>query len=289
MEVLVNERKIWWIASYPKSGNTWVRMFINAYMSGFPLDINSGFQYANGDNQLTYFQMCCIRQADNLEVDEQVMLRPAVLLAALSLSAAKHVCLKTHHAKVKVNESLLIHPNISAGGVYIIRDPRDIAISYSVHLGWSIDKTIEAMNTQNFIAQHPKTKLAHFLTTWSTHVDTWTVKNEDVPVEVVKYEDMITDTDKTFRVILKGLGISNINEERFSFALKETAFSNLQRIEKKDGFREKANGNKFFRKGKFGQWKTKLTNKQCEVIESNYKETMDRYDYRPKFAETLHA
>jgi len=282
MQVLVSERKIWWIASYPKSGNTWVRMFVNAYMSGFPLDINSGFQYANGDNHLPYFQICCVRRADNLEVDEQVFIRPAAMVAALNMSAAKHVCLKTHHSKVQVNDIPLIYPALSGGAVYIVRDPRDVVISYADHLGYSIDKTIECLNTQNFIAQHPVTNLAHILTTWSTHVDTWTVKNTDVPVEVVRYEDMVTDTDATFRVILKGLGVSDIDEDRFKFALNQTTFSNLQKLEKKEGFREKGHGKTFFRKGKFGQWKMKLTSEQCAVIEDANRETMERYNYCSK-------
>lgn len=279
MDVLVSERKIWWIASYPKSGNTWVRMFINAYMSGFPLDINSGFQYATGDNHLPYFQMCCVRQANQLEATEQVMLRPAALLNALNLSASKHVCLKTHHAKVKVEESLLIHPNISAGSVYIVRDPRDVAISYADHLGWSIDEVISVMGKHEFIAQHPVTNLIHFLTTWSTNVDTWTIKNNDVPVEVIRYEDMLTDSDTAFRRILKGLGVTDINEDKFDFALKETTFSNLQKLENKGGFREKGKGKKFFRKGKFGQWKMKLTNEQCKMIQKDHGEVMERYGY----------
>lgn len=279
MEVVVDERKIWWIASYPKSGNTWVRMFLNAYISGFPLDLNTGFQYAMGDNNFGLFQTVASRPANNLTATEQVFMRPAVLMTALALSPAKHVCLKTHHAKVKVDDMPLIPPKLSAGGVYVIRDPRDIAISFADHLGDTIDDTIENMNKVQYVNEHRETKLIHILTTWSMHTTTWIEKNKDVPVKVVRYEDMLENTEYEFERILEALGFPKINRDRFNFALSETKFANLQKLEADGGFRETGQGEKFFRVGKAGQWKEILTAEQVAQIEADHGEAMEKFGY----------
>lgn len=278
-EVLVDDRKIWWIASYPKSGNTWVRMFLNAYVTGFPVELNTPFQYTMGDNYPGYFQSVYCRPINQLTPTEQIMLRPAVLLTALNLCASIHLCLKTHHAKALVDNIPLIPAKISAGGVYIIRDPRDIVISYADHMGISVDNVIENMNNERYLSEHQETKLIHVLTSWSTHVLTWTDKNEDIPIRVFKYEDMLINTNEVFRQILNGLGFFNINEDRYNFALRETEFSNLQNKEKVHGFKEKGDGDLFFRIGKSGQWKSKLTNEQIKTIEKNHGEVMKKFGY----------
>lgn len=279
MEVVVDERKIWWLASYPKSGNTWVRMFLNAYITGFPLDLNTGFQYAYGDNLITYFQSVACRPANNLTVTEQVFYRPAVLMTHLSMSAAKHIALKTHHAKVQVDGIPLFPPKVSAGAVYIVRDPRDIVISFADHLGQSIDDTIKSMNERQYVLEHRITKLIHILTTWSLHVTTWTKKNVDIAVKVIKYEDMIENPEYEFERILEALGFDTINRDRFNFALDQTRFENLQTLEEKNGFKECGKGKKFFRVGKSGQWKTILTPEQIQQIEEDHGEVMEELGY----------
>ena len=279
MKVIVNDRKIWWVASYPKSGNTWVRMFLNAYMSGFPLDLNTGFQYVYGDNLLTYFQSVACRSADNLTATEQVFYRPAVLMTHISMSMAKHIALKTHHAKVQVDGIPLFPPKISGGAIYIIRDPRDIALSFADHIGEPIAETIKSMNNVQYIAEHRVTKLMHVLTTWSLHVTTWTEKNKDIPVKIIRYEDMLADPEYEFERILEALGFEEINRDRFNFALEQTQFENLQTLEEKNGFRECGQGKKFFRIGKSGQWKTELTEKQIQQIEKDHGEVMEKFGY----------
>jgi hypothetical protein len=280
MEVLVNERKIWWIASYPKSGNTWVRMFMNAYISGFPIDINSGFQYTVGDNHPQYFQSVYCRPYDQLTATEQACLRPAVLMTALSMSAAKHVCLKTHHAKVQVDDIPLFPPKVSAGGVYLTRDPRDLVLSYSDHLGETIDSTIESMNEMSYVNIHRHTKLMHVLTTWSMHVTSWTEKNKNIPVKIIRYEDMVRNPEQTFVKVLEGLGFPDVDQKRFDFAIEQTQFSNLQKLEAENGFKELGQGEKFFRIGKVGQWLDKLTHEQIKRIENDHGEIMEKHGYK---------
>jgi hypothetical protein len=279
IEYDVEERKIWWIASYPKSGNTWVRMFVNAYVSGFPVDINSGFQYAVGDQYQGHYQACTCRPVDRLSIQEQVFIRPAALLMALNLAAAKHVCMKTHHAKVTIDGIVMMPPTLSAGSIYIVRDPRDIAISYASHLNMDLDRTIAAMGDMQHANVHKGTNLMHLLGTWSFHVNTWTKDNKDIPVTVLRYEDMLTDPVTSFTNALNGLGFKDIEKDKFDFALEQTKFKNLQKLEDDGGFRENDSSNKFFRKGTSEQWKEVLTPEQVKTICGDHEEVMTKFGY----------
>lgn len=275
----VDERKIWWIASYPKSGSTWIRMFMNVYMTGFPVNLNSGYQYAWGDNHPGFFQTCYSRDISQLTATEQIMIRPAALVTMLNLSAAKNLCLKTHHVKANIDGFPLIPPKITGGAVYVIRDPRDVAISFADHSGLSIFDTIKHMNDPQRTSIHPVTHLMHVLTSWSIHVTSWTSKNTDVPVKVIKYEDMLKNPEYEFERILEGLGTKVIDRDRFNFALKETEFKNLQAVETETDFREKTKGKKFFRVGKAGQWREVLTQQELKCIQENHSEVMREFGY----------
>lgn len=276
----MDERKIQWLASYPKSGSTWVRMFLNAYISGFPISLNSGFQYAYGDNNLGFFQSVSCRPANALTATEQVLLRPAALMFALNMSATENICLKTHHAKVTVDGIPLFSPKISAGGIYIVRDPRDIVISFADHVGAEIDTTISNMNNIQYVNEHKTSRLMHIITTWSKHVETWIDKNNDIPMKVIKYEDMLKRPRYEFTRILESLDFNDIDSDRFDFALKQTTFKALREFEDKIGFRERGCGEKFFRVGKAGQWHTGLSEAQVFQIEQDHGIMMERLGYK---------
>jgi hypothetical protein len=279
IEFDVSERKIWWVASYPKSGNTWVRMFVNAYVSGFPVDINSGFQYAVGDQHQGFYQTCTCRPVNSLSISEQVFIRPAALLTALNLAAAKHVCMKTHFAKVVIDGIVMMPPTLSIGSVYLLRDPRDIAISYSSHLNMDLDRTIKAMGDMQHANVHRESNLISLLGTWSFHVDSWVTENKDIPVTVLRYEDMLADPVTSFTKALNGLGFKDIDKDKFDFALEQTKFKNLQKLEENGGFRENDSSSKFFRKGTSGQWKDILTPKQIKKICTDHEEVMTKFQY----------
>ena len=273
------DRKILWLASYPKSGNTWVRMFLNAYTTGFPLEVNSAFQFVMGDIYPEGMQMLCPKPLTELNIAQQYMYHTGMLLNLLLYGPSRDVCLKTHNAKCRVEDIPTIPPAISRGAVYIIRDPRDVVISVSHHFDLTIDKAIEFMNNMKQGAQHKDTNLVHILLTWSLNVLTWTEKNEDVPVTIIKYEDLLEKPKENFSKVLKGFGIEKIKQDKFKFALEETKFEKLRAYEDKHGFREKAHGEKFFRVGKSGQWKSKLTKEQVKQIEKDHGEVMEKFGY----------
>lgn len=278
-EIVSNERKIWWLASYPKSGNTWVRMFINAYATKFPVNVNTVFQYVTSDLRPEIFQMMTPRSIKEFTLIEQFMYHQGAMLNLLKLATTKHIVVKTHNAKATVNGIILIHPDISGGAVYIIRDPRDVVISLSHHFEKTIDDSIKFMADINRAGQ-AKHGLYHMFMSWSNNVASWTIENKDVNTTVIRYEDMLTHTKGAFEAILKAFQIkTDDHEERFEHALTATTFEKLQEYESKHGFVERAGKEKFFRVGKAGQWKKILNKRQIDAINSQHKVLMEKYGY----------
>jgi len=262
-----------WLASYPKSGNTWLRMFFNAYVSGMPVDINNPYQYIISDVSLPMFQTVCAKPVTQLTHLEQFYYRPAVLLNMLSLHATDELVLKTHHAKAVVDDIHIIPAIFSLPSIYLIRDPRDIAISYARHTNISINESISQLNNPKQAGDH-ENGLIHLMLTWSQHVESWTVKNNNIPVTVLKYEDLLEDPDTNFKAALKAFNL-DFDSKRFKFALEQSSFDNLKNLENQNKFREATHG-VFFKHGR-SVWKNILTKEQREIIWSNHKEVIEKY------------
>ena len=273
-----SRQRLWWIASYPKSGSTWVRMVVNAYVSQMPPDINSAWQYATGDLQPQVYQLTAAAPIDQMLETDAVYYRPAVLLNHILTSPVQDKCLKTHHAKVLLDGMPLIPPRLSKGALYIVRDPRDIATSFAAHMGCSVDDAIAKKANNECTIQKSDSKLFHLLMSWSSHVDSWTIKNKDVRTTVVRYEDLLETPKRTWPLVLKGLGI-DVDRQRLRRALEMCEFNKLQAKEQKNGFRECGKGEQFFRRGKAGGWKDELTADQARAIERNHRGTMQRWGY----------
>lgn len=272
--------RITWLASYPKSGSTWVRMFLNAFITKFPLNLNSAYQFVSLDSDPALLQMLSPMSLDTLTTNEQFLYRPAMLLNILKTSRTKRVCLKTHNAKIAVDGLPVIPLSLSDAAIYLVRDPRDVCISLSKHMNYTIDETIEFMNNikQGITSEHHVTDL---LLTWSKHVESWTSSNTNLDCLMVKYEDLLDDEEKYFIDILEFLQLTNFEDfsSRFEFAMKESSFESLQNYEKEDGFIESTGHSTFFRVGKSGQWKNVLTRIQVDKIKSDHGPMMGEFGY----------
>ena len=273
------DRKAFWLSSYPKSGNTWVRMFLNSYITGFPVNLNSAYQFVSGDFKPEIFQMMVPRALSTLTLKEQMYYYPAVIMNVLNTCNTTYTCIKTHHAKVKVDDFPLIPSSLTEKAIYIIRDPRDVVSSLADHFGLSLEDAVAFMNNPQQGAEQPGTGLTHLLLTWSLHVESWTKKNTDVPFFPVKYEELIGNPRKTFQNIITAFDFE-LDEERFDFALEQSKFKNLQKVEAEGGFREKSeHSKKFFREGKAGNWKKVLPRNIAKEVERNHKDVMQEFGY----------
>ena len=262
-----------WLASYPKSGNTWVRLFLNAYCSN-GLDVNES-RHSIGDVNPYYYQTVSPKPVTDLSPTEFNILRPAAL--AHMLTAYSHIdplFIKTHNANVLIDDIALIPPSITDKAVYIVRDPRDVCISYANHFNVSIDDAIAAMNdTHRVIGDN---NLIHTLSTWSNHINSW-LSEERFKVGLIRYEDICANPRGKFIDLLTYLGIE-VDIDRFNMALDRTSFNKLSEEEDEYGFKEAPNGVKFFKRGGT-YWQETLTQEQAALIVEHHGTSMQRVGY----------
>ena len=133
--------QIAWIASYPKSGSTWLRAFLHNYLAdrATPYDINRFMDLSTGENAASRYRVFDPRPASAYSIADVQAMRPRVH-QAIAESRTGLVFVKTHNAQLVVEGVQLITKAVTGGAIYILRDPRDVAISFSRHLGLSIDR-----------------------------------------------------------------------------------------------------------------------------------------------------
>ena len=192
--------------------------------------------------------------------------------------------LKTHNAMCTINKNKFTNKQNTAGIIYIVRDPRDIVISYSHHLNQTYDQVIDGMLDSNNqeLAQVKKEKFTStILGKWSDHYSSWKNYGSENFL-LIKYEDMLFDNIKIFRKILEYLNNTAgllFDQNKMLKAIENTSFENLQNQEKKFGFNEHSKSTLFFRYGKSEDWKGKLSLKQVKRIENGFNKEMKELGY----------
>ena len=171
--------------------------------------------------------------------------------------------LKVHDAWKNTSSGESMFPAaITKAVVYFIKNPLDIAISFSYHLAQDIDSTIQKINSTEYaFCKNPKKnnqQVKQVLLDWSKHIISW-VDESKLPILIIRYEDMLNDPSSSFRKALNFLDLK-IDNKTFQNALNATEFSTLKSIEEEEGFIEKPiEMGKFFREGKAGTWEKLLS------------------------------
>jgi hypothetical protein len=276
-------RKIVWLASYPKSGNTWFRAFLTALFNpdNPDIDINNLFQTTIASSRQLFDEITGISSAD-LTPEEIDRLRPQVYRqnAQESDEILYH---KVHDAWTILPDGEPLFPaDITKSVIYIIRNPLDVAVSFANHLNACIDRTITIMNNPGYSFCHRTDRLYNQLQqkllTWSGHVTSWTEKS-GLPVHVMRYEDMKTHPLETFGKAVAFIGLKHTAQEIWN-ALERTSFARLKQQEEERGFSEKSAASRaFFRKGVVGDWKNVLTREQVNQVTKAHGEVMERFGY----------
>tara|TARA_B100000242_G_C42993446_1_gene461293 strand:+ start:439 stop:1212 length:774 start_codon:yes stop_codon:yes gene_type:complete len=201
------------------------------------------------------------------------------------ISNGNVVFLKNHNANVRINNNSFTNNKLSLAVIHIVRDPRDVVISFSHFLNKDYDWVIEKMCNDNywtFFDQGNKT--FDLISTWKTNFLSWT-EVKGVPRILIRYEDLISSCYIEFTKIMKFLSeILNIEikEERILFCIEKSKFEILSKYEKDNKFSENneiKNYSKFFRKGEVGQWRKNLNKKQILRIENTFFDEMTNLKY----------
>jgi hypothetical protein len=282
-----------WLASYPKSGNTWLRSLLCSYF----FSKNGVFNFKLLDN-IKQFSSKNFNLEDGSESNYQLRVSKNWIPTQEILNKDKKVhFLKTHNALCSINGSNFTNRKNTLASIYIVRDPRNVVTSISNHFNLNITQSIKFISNKKKIIFPQKKfydeknkndpKDFNFLGSWSEHYLSW--KNIKIsPILVIKYEDLVKDTEKTFISVLKFLSLFmkfDFDESKIKKSIYTTSFENMAKMEKKDGFIESPDSSKnlkkirFFHLGSNNTWKNLLSEKVTKNIEHHFKKEMEILGY----------
>ncbi len=273
------KKSIVWLASYPKSGNTWARIFLANYLSNAqkPMSINQVNKFGMGDSITKTYNMVAGRQIDYSNIGIVLSLREKVLRGIVGNNADVNL-VKTHNIRGLAYGVDLIPEKFTRSAVYIIRNPLDVVLSYSRHYALSHEETVEAFSRSDNGNAADASTVWQFLGSWTEHVQSWTAKSPYSSL-LLRYEDFLETPTESFGKLLDHLGVP-IDEDRLMRAIRFSSFDEVSKQEAAGGFGERSpNAEKFFAKGKSGQWQTDLDPTLVDRVSKDHRNTMKRYGY----------
>lgn len=268
--------KLVWLASYPKSGNTWVRAFLHNYIvnAETPHSINSLVDFSVSECAMAFFGA----PGEVLTPQEAQAKRPAIH-DALTRLHEDLVFVKTHNANLSLHGVPLCSPGVTAGAVYIVRDPRDVALSYAAFTGKTVDEIIAFMAEAGAANAGDGTQVFELLSSWSSHALSWVAAPRRL---LVRYEDLLAEPERYFGRIIRFLSAPGtaVAPDRLRRAIDFSSFSTLAGQEAKEGYRAGGpSGEKFFRAGKAGGWREELSPAQAAAIWAAHGGVMEKFGY----------
>ena len=281
-----------WIASYPKSGNTWLRALLSSY-----------FYSANGE-----FKEHLLKKIDQFPTKkyfrkfkfDQNKIGDTCqywIKAQEEINKEKEIkFFKTHNAFGKINNYDFTNKENSLGCIYIVRDPRNVITSVKNHYELDDDKALKWMtNEKQFLYDVDKVKDAgfsdfQFISSWNLNYKSWKVQKK-IPLKLVRYEDLLNETYTVFMDILKFVNkvtdnAEKINKLKVKAALNTTVFEKLKKKEVDSGFSESIpsqnNKNKkisFFNLGPKNDWRKILNKDTKEKLDNFFKNELEELSY----------
>jgi len=273
-----------WLASYPKSGNTWLRAFLYNLLRNppTPAPINDLDQFCLGESAAAWYAKRAGKSVEGMSLAEVMALRPAVQ-RDFTQAFPDSVFVKTHNFMGECLGVPLHNMDVTAGAIYVVRDPRDLAVSMTHHYGITLDAAIARLNEPAASTETAAGHVAEMHNSWSTHVKSWTAGWEtgkpNQQLHVIRYEDMLSKPNRTFGGVAKFLGLAP-EPARLAKAVRFSSFEVLRDQERQGSFKERsAHSQAFFRSGKAQQWRTDLSKAQIDTVRAQHGEQMRRFRY----------
>ena len=268
-----------WLASYPKSGNTLLRSMLSSYLFSedgiFNFDLLKKIKQF--PNKLT-FESLGVDTSDYNELIKNS------IRAQENMNKGRSVgFMKTHNMLFNFKGKYpFTDYNNSLGVVYVVRDPRNVVLSYARHVGVSVKEAVKIVTksvSTNVMIQG----------NWSQNYLSWKAFRENNRYLLIKYEDLISKREETFLKILRFLfKLRNINlavdQNKLKNVINTTSFENLKKLEKQNGFTEHVidkQGKKvvFFDKGEKRDWANSLDKDLTTEIEKTFNKEMTELGY----------
>ena len=283
---------IFWIASYPKSGNTWIRTLISSYFyTEDGIFKESKIQNIDQFPQKKYFK--------DFKYDKTIVNDTA----RLWLKAQKKINLdkklrffKTHNAFGNLNGNPFTDNTNSIGAIYVVRDPRNVITSLKNHYelndnqaySWMINENNYLYDIHNF--EEDGYSDFQFISSWSTNYKSWKVQKK-IPIKIIKYEDLLNETYLIFKDLINFINMlvnngEQINKDKLKKVIDSTLFDKLRKEEQDKGFTESVlsrDGKRkipFFNLGPKNDWNKILNIKMVKQIEEVFAESMKDLSYK---------
>jgi aryl sulfotransferase len=279
-------KKIVWLASYPKSGNTWVRALLTNYLrpGAEPASINDLLGAPSASWRKSFDELAGV-EASSLDPDTVDRVRPEVYRClAAEANDDRPLFIKVHDAWGLTDTGARMFPaEVTAGVIYIMRNPFDTAVSIADHFGRTVEWAVEQLCDPRFsigaTTDRLHDQLRQKLGSWRGHVGSW-LDASGLRCHVVRYEDLSSDPEAALASMLRFVG-EQLDSARISTAVASSAFAELRRQELAEGFRESsvsASGS-FFRRGEVGVWSHTLPPELIGRLSAALGETMRRFGY----------
>lgn len=286
-----------WLASYPKSGNTWMRIMIGclALPEGAPVDINALEGQGGITSARRVFDGFFLTDSTLLTHDEIDRLRPRLYEALASdLTESEDTgslpvrFVKAHDAYTNNSDGvpLLAGARGAAGAIVIVRDPRDIVASLASHLDYTLDAAIGFMDNPAAAfcggLNQAQPQMRQKLLRWHEHAASW-LDQRDIPIHLVRYEELKRAPVEVFVRAMRFAGVE-VSAEGAASVVERTSFASLQNQEQARGFAERPRGlagPNFFRRGEAGAWARELSGNQIAEVERAHGAMMVRLGYLP--------
>ena len=280
-----------WLASYPKSGNTLIRALLASYF----FSKNGVFDF-NLIKNITQFPNATIFQKLGIDIKNQKEVIKNYIKVQESINKMNSInFLKTHSYLFNIDNNPFTDLNNSLGAIYIVRDPRNVVTSYAHHFNISPEKAAERMVNSieyggNFNSKNESDRTKVYLGSWSSNYNSWKSFRLNGKYLLVKYEDLLNDTEATLIKILdficqlRGVELS-LDQNKIKNIMDTTSFDSMKNLEKKEGFIEgkinNTTGKKipFFNLGSQNDWRKLLDKKIRIKFETAFKKEMEELHY----------
>ena len=274
-----------WIASYPKSGNTYLRSFISSYY----FSKKGKFDFELLLNILQFPSVKFVKKNLNSQLEAS---QNWIYNQKQFFSGEKIQFVKTHNSLNQYKGNSFTTKDISLGSIYIVRDPRNLVTSISHHYSMKYDQAYDKILDENASLLEKSRDGDYsnftFLGSWSNHYKSWK-NSKDFKTLFIKYEDLENNKYDTFREIIKFIDNlkndkSSFNEKKFLNSINSTNFSNLRNKEENEGFEESVSsrsGNKkrFFNLGFNNRWQKILPKSILSKLNNNLQSDLNDLGY----------
>jgi aryl sulfotransferase len=273
-----------WLASYPKSGNTWFRIFLTNYLRDAtePASINDLDDAPNASARAP-LDWTLGYECSDLNHEEAERLRPDFYLHVARRSHGP-LFFKVHDAYTRLPDGRpLLPPEATHAALYFVRNPLDVCVSFSHHGGHDDHgHTAGLMACSSFclcdVRQRYDLQVRQRLLSWGEHARSW-LDASGIRIKVLRYEDMHFAAEETFGAALRFIGVE-LAMPRLRKALEFSCFTELRRQEDSHGFKERLpKARTFFRTGQVGRWRESLPTAVVEKVIADHGPMMQRLGY----------